>query len=98
MSGGPLTGHDFEAAQKLHSLLPDAGFTNVTIQWQNWPVGQWAKGTKNKRIGRWWAEDMKEVCRNAGAMFTRVLGWSQDEFDVLAANVRREIDSGEKHM
>jgi hypothetical protein len=31
-------------------------------------------------------------------MFTRVLGWKQEEFEVLVANVVKEIDSQKKHM
>jgi hypothetical protein len=79
-------------------MLADAGFTNITFHWQNWPFGTWAKGEKNKKIGRWWAEDIKEACRNSNAMFTRVLGWKQEEFDVLVAKVVNEVDAQKKHV
>lgn len=96
--GGLKTGLDFSAPKKLEGLLHEAGYINVTVQWQHWPVGTWAKGAKNKHIGRLWAEDMKHVSRNTAAMFTRVLGWSAEEFEVFAAKIANEINEGKKHM
>jgi hypothetical protein len=40
---------------------------------------------------------MKDVTRNTGAMFTRVLGWKPEEVEVYAANIANEIDAGTKH-
>ncbi|CAJ2513253.1 Uu.00g013720.m01.CDS01 [Anthostomella pinea] len=89
---------------ELHEIHVPAGCTESSLSpskpyfWQNWPVEPWARGAKNKRIGRLWAEDMKHVTRNTAAMFTRVLGWSAEEFEVFAARIAEEIDAGEKHM
>lgn len=44
-------GKDFSFPEKMASLLQDAGFVNVKIHWQHWPVGPWAKGKKEKDIG-----------------------------------------------
>ena len=41
---------------------------------------------------------MKDVTRNTGAMFTRVLGGKAEEVEVYAANIANEIDGGKKHM
>lgn len=98
IEGGKHTGHDFVAPKRMHTLLQEAGFVDISVKWMNWPLGPWAKGAKNKRIGRWWAEDMKELTKGSGAMFTRVLGWTQEEFDVLAAEIAREIDGQKRHM
>ena len=54
-------------------------------------------GARNKQIGRWWAEDLKDVARNTMALFTRVLGWTQEEFDVFAVKISEEIDTGQRH-
>lgn len=96
--GGALAGFDLSVPKNFSSLLADAGFVNVQIQWQNWPIGTWAKGAKNKHIGYWWGEDLKTVSRSAGAMFTRVLGWKQEDFDELAAQAVREIEEQRRHM
>ena len=98
IEGGNKVGLDFAAAKRLGPLLQAQGFTNINVKWQNFPVGPWAKGQKNKAIGRWWAHDMQEVARNTGALFTRVLGWEAEEFELFAAKIANEIDEGKRHM
>ncbi|KYG41676.1 hypothetical protein M433DRAFT_169355 [Acidomyces richmondensis BFW] len=98
IEAGQKVGLEFSVAKRLHDLLHATGFENIRIEWQHWPVGTWAKGSKNKQIGRWWAEDAKEVTRNTAALFTRVLGWKPEEFEVFAAKIANEIESGKKHM
>lgn len=78
IEAGKRVGLEFSVAKGLQDRLQAAGFENIRIEWQHWPVGTWAKGSKNKQIGRWWAEDMKEVSRNSAALFTRVLGWKPE--------------------
>lgn len=95
---GLKVGLEFKAPGRLRGYLEETGFSNVHVKWQNWPVGTWAKGSRNKAIGRWWAEDLKDVTRNTGAIFTRVLGWKQEEVEVYAANIAKEINAQEKHM
>lgn len=89
---------NFSAPEELENMLPLVGFTNVTVEWQKWPVGSWAKGAKNKQIGQWWAEDMKSVTRNTAALFTRILGWTPDEFAHFAERIKDEIDGVERYM
>lgn len=98
LEGGAKVGLDFAAAQRLGPLLQAQGFVNINVKWQNFPVGVWAKGSKNKAIGKLWAQDMKEVSTNTAAMFTRVLGWKAEEFEVFATNIANEINEGKKHM
>ena len=56
------------------------------------------KGTKNKEVGRWWAEDLQDVVRNSSALFTRVLDWTTEDFEVFAAETANEIRFGKRHM
>lgn len=98
IEGGAKVGLDFSAPKKLETLLQIAGYQNIVLHWKNFSIGTWAKGTKNKQIGRWWAEDFKDVSRNAAAVFTRVLGWKLEEYEVLAANIANEVNEGKKHM
>ncbi|KXL44442.1 hypothetical protein M433DRAFT_277895 [Acidomyces richmondensis BFW] len=98
VEAGSIAGLDLSAPTKLGELLQAQHFTNINIMWQNWPIGPWAKGAKNKEIGRWWAADLQDGCRNAGALFTRILGWSPEKFEVFAANAANEIRANEKHM
>ena len=98
IEAGTKMGYDYTALSKLDVMLQEAGFTNITIQWQNWPLTTWAKGSKNKEIGRLWGEDLCEGVKNMSALFTRVLGWQKDEFDVFAAKIAGEIRGKEKHL
>lgn len=98
IEAGKKTGHEFTAPHRLANMLQEAGFVDISVKWQNWPVGPWAKGKKNKQIGQWWAEDLKEVTGGSGALYTRVLGWSQEQFEVFAANIKKEIDGRKRHM
>jgi len=98
IEAGSKAGLDFSVPERLGGLLQDAGFRNVTVNWQKWPVGPWAKGTKNKEVGRWWAEDLQDVVRNSSALFTRVLDWTTEDFEVFAAETANEIRFGKRHM
>lgn len=98
VEAGQHVGLDFAAPKKMDRLLQEAGFEDIKIQWQNWPVGTWAKGRRNKDIGHLWGEDLCEVTRSTSALFTRVLGWKQEEFGVFAAKCANEIRGHEKHM
>jgi len=98
VEAGNKAGLDLSAPTKLGEMLQAQGFTNINIQWQNWPIGPWARGAKNKEIGRWWAEDLQDGCRNAAALFTRVLGWTPEEFEEFVTKAVNEIRTMEKHM
>lgn len=98
IEAGIKAGLDFETPRKLRGWLSEAGYEDVAVKWMHWPLGTWAKGAKNKQIGRWWAEDMKDGTKNSSALFTRVLGWKQEDFDEFAAEIGKEINEGKKHL
>lgn len=96
--GGHKVGLEFAISTKLDTLLHEAGFTNVENHWQDWPIGSWAKGDKNKAIGKLWAEDLQHVSRSTSAMFTRVLDWTEAGYSDFADQVSEEIRAGGQHM
>lgn len=98
VEGGNKAGLDFSAPDKLKRLLQEAEYVDVNVQWHKWPVGPWAKGEKYKEIGRAWAEDLKIVTRGTIALFTRVLGWSSEDFERFADDMRDEIEGGKRYM
>lgn len=56
------------------------------------PHGPWARDRELKRIGLFQREQMLEAASSYGcAHFTRVLNWTTEEYEVLAACVRTEI-------
>ena len=41
---------------------------------------------------------MQTGVRTTGSMFTRVLGWKVEEFEIFAAKALEEIQSKKRHM
>lgn len=72
-------GKDPNALSKFRQYLQDAGFINIHVQPIHWPVGPWAKGKREKLIGKIMIEDVKAVIGPAAmGMFTHFLGWSPE--------------------
>lgn len=62
-------------------------------------MGPWAKGSKHKEIGRFQREHMIACVEPfTMAIFTRVLGWSLEETQVIMANVRKEMRDPKNHL
>lgn len=91
-------GYTLNAAEGFEQQLREAGFQDVRMKYRDWPVGMWAKGEKNKKLGRLTAENFKDGIRNSIRMFTGMLGWTEEAFQVFAANATAEIDSGRFHL
>ena len=89
---------DFMVAEKFEPMLEAAGFEDVHIACQEWPIGTWAKGRKNKEIGLLTAENLKDGAKNSMSIFTSVLGWQLEEFEVLNAKIAEEIQEGKWHL
>lgn len=68
------------------------------MKWYNWPVGPWAKNKKNKEIGRYCLADFHEGVGSSVALFTKVLGYSEEEFAKMAKAVKDEMDEPEIHL
>jgi hypothetical protein len=95
---GQRIGLDFNAPQKWAELLQAAGFVDVHIRWFNLPVGPWAKNDKNKLIGRLLHRNFYEGLDVARLLFTNVLKWNAEEFEVLVAEARREMKEQKIHL
>lgn len=90
-------GIDMFAPSALAEPLRAAGFVNIHAKHYKWPVGPWAKGEKNKLLGRFALEDtMDWLPSSALALFTRMLGWSREEVEVFLATVRKEVKEDKK--
>jgi hypothetical protein len=56
------------------------------------PATPWPKGRRQKEIGLYQQQNMLDASSSYGqAHFTRVLGWSKEEYEILSAGVRREL-------
>lgn len=84
-------GRDAECARKYKDQMIAAGFVNVKETVYVVPNNQWPKDKRLKEIGMWQNENIVSGLEGlSAALFTRVLGWSKEELDVLLAQARRE--------
>ncbi len=63
------------------------------------PMGTWPKDPKMKELGLY---QMEQMCACVEpftlALLTRILGWSNDECQVLMAGVRRDFRNKANHL
>lgn len=63
------------------------------------PIGQWPKDPKLKEIGKYQAAQESQVITSyTPAVFSRVLGWQDDEIQVFMAKVKKDITSPAIHL
>lgn len=61
-------------------------------------MAPWARDRRNKEIGLYLQQNMLDATVAYGmAHFTRILGWSPEEYQVLAAGVRNEFKDPRVH-
>ena len=86
------------AALHLKKFMADAGFVNITEKRFAVPVNPWARGRENKIIGAMEQENLLEVADGiTKAIFTKALGWSVEEVEVLLADVRKNLKDQSIH-
>jgi hypothetical protein len=89
---GEKTGRSFGVARNLKKWMEECGLVGVTELVPKVPCGVWPRDQKQKEIGRFMQQNMLDGSSSFGmAHFTRVLGWSRLEFEVLSAGVRNEL-------
>ena len=93
------TGIDLSIAPRLKDLMEEQGFVNVRLESVKWPVGTWPKGQKEKTIGYWTRENVKQfISPVARALFTKYLGWSEEEVETHEGEVMKDIEDPKKHF
>lgn len=70
--------------------------TNI---WNQIPIGPWAKDPVLKEIGRFQSlQEAKVIESYTPAIFSRVLGWSNEEIQVFIAKVKAELRNPAIHL
>ena len=79
-------------APRWKEMMEAAGFEDVVVQRDVWPINKWARDKKLKELGGWaQASSLQGVEAMTLALFTRVLGWSAEETTVFCAEVRKDF-------
>ncbi|KAE8356473.1 S-adenosyl-L-methionine-dependent methyltransferase [Aspergillus coremiiformis] len=89
--GKPMANMD-EWAGKMIS----AGLEDVTCKIFKVPISPWPQDKTQKEIGRYFqAQQMQGIQSYVPELFNKVLGWREEEIEVLMAHARRELlDTG----
>lgn len=92
-------GINARASEDFDSLLAAQGFVNVRKWEVQWPMSPWAKGRKNKLLGRLVGENMRKGIPGLSAgLLTKVLGWSVEEVGEFDGKVCEEMGRGEYYL
>ena len=76
---------------KLKKQLEDAGFVNVTIREFKIPIGTWPADPKMRETGAFQLVAMLDGIQGLTlALWTRFLGWNEQEIEVFLAKTRAE--------
>ena len=87
-----MIGRPFDVAVNLEEWVRQAHFTDVTQHKTIVPNAPWPKNKEMKTLGAYQLLNMLDAASSYGqAHFTRVLGWSAEEYAVLSANVRDQL-------
>lgn len=90
-------GIDTAASERFGSILEAQGFVNIDRVDSKWPIGAWAKGEKEKAIGRANRQNGRMAIPGLGDMLLgKVLGWDKPDVDALVQDVLKELD--ESHI
>lgn len=92
-------GKKLAVARKQKNFLQEAGFVNVKDKIFQVPCGRWARDPELKELG--WvqlAHMIDSVEPYTLGPFTRILGWSLEETQVLIAKVRNELRHKGNHL
>ncbi|KAJ1710676.1 putative SAM domain methyltransferase [Aspergillus flavus] len=92
-------GKEMGAAKNYKKWMTEAGFTDVTEEIFKVPFSPWAKDPKLKELGRYQQANMLEALDAYSlALFTRFLGWSVDQIQMLLVGVRQELLDRKLHI
>jgi SAM-dependent methyltransferase len=79
------------SSQETIRNLQEAGFTEIDHQQVGLPLNPWHHDEHEKKVARWYNLAISESVQPLSlAPFSRVLGYSKEKIDLLAANVKRD--------
>jgi len=92
-------GKKINVARDHKENMIKAGFVGVEDVPFKVPIGSWPKDPKAKEIGRYELAHMLDAVEPfALALFTRALGWTRAEIEVLGAGVRSDFLNPKNHL
>ncbi|KAL3476170.1 S-adenosyl-L-methionine-dependent methyltransferase [Aspergillus californicus] len=98
LEGCKKIGHAIPSPEEYKTLMEDAGFVDVRLRIQKRPSNVWPKDTHMKRLGLYTLTNhLNGLHAFTIGLFTRVLGWSSAEVEILIAKCREEWKDSSIH-
>jgi hypothetical protein len=98
VDGAAKLGRSADTVFRYKELMADAGFVDIVEKRYKWPTNRWPRDPKYKELGQWslTALDggLEGLCM---AVFTRALGWSQEDTLAFCAQVRKDLRNPKIH-
>ncbi|KAF2773745.1 hypothetical protein EJ03DRAFT_105797 [Teratosphaeria nubilosa] len=93
-------GIDARASESFIEMLTRQGFVNIEKRDLQWPGTNWAKGRKNKILGKLNEENTGRAIPGIGmGLFTRRLGWTKEQVEDISNEVLDELkDKRNQHF
>jgi SAM-dependent methyltransferase len=92
IEGGKNMGRDMLAPRRYKSMMEAVGFVNVTEERLVIPGNAWPKGKDQKKMGLWQMTNFLDgIHAVTMTVFTKGLGMSREEVEILLVDVRNDI-------
>ena len=99
LEGTRIAGIDAAASEKFTDQLQAQGFVKVDRVDLQWPIKPWAKGEKNKYMGKLLYRNTTDaVPAMAACVFTKCLGWSKEQVDEFCKTAMNDVDDPKSHF
>ena len=84
--------------ERMKSQMESIGFVNCQVIPIHMPIGAWPKDRRLSQAGRLFLIGILEGLHGLSVrMFTQVLGWSNEEMEILLADARNEMKQKRVH-
>lgn len=83
----------------LPRVMTDVGFTNLETAYSKWPIGPWAKGEKEKRIGALFLRDVEGNMENlTKRIMMGLLGYTEEQVTETLEAVMKDLRDRSIHI
>ncbi|KAI7514384.1 hypothetical protein KC347_g657 [Hortaea werneckii] len=97
-SASAKAGMRLDAILSVPEILQEKGFTNVNQAATKWPLGPWAKGKKEKKVGELLERDLLGAIEGTSMrLYTKILGWSEEAVRKHVEEVHDDIRARRAH-
>jgi hypothetical protein len=98
MQAGEVSGFLLNTCGNAANLMARAGFVDITRVPFKWPINQWPREEKYKRLGYMTRTNfVSGIEAMTLALFTRFLGWSREGVLEFIERVRADFQDTSKH-